>query len=109
MLKEAEELRTAVKQEEREHAAWENAEREERGKPSAGPVEKEVEGAAVPGSSLGRTVWREEPREPGWLTGEELMQTLLVEVQGLRRDYDRTSEELKSAQKELVVVAGAED
>ncbi|CDO75806.1 hypothetical protein BN946_scf184951.g4 [Trametes cinnabarina] len=46
------------------------------GKPSAGPVEKEAEGAA-------------------------LMQTLLVEVQGLRRGFDRTSEELKSARKEL--------
>ncbi|CDO77170.1 hypothetical protein BN946_scf184675.g2 [Trametes cinnabarina] len=71
------------------------------GKPSAGPVEKEAEGAAVPGSSRGRAVWQAEPGEPGRLTGEELMQTLLVEVQGLRRSYDRTSEELKSARKEL--------
>ncbi|CDO68577.1 hypothetical protein BN946_scf184996.g8 [Trametes cinnabarina] len=57
--------------------------------------------AAVPGSSRERAVWQAEPGEPGWLTGEELMQTLLVEVQGLRRSYDRTSEELKSARKEL--------
>ncbi|CDO77964.1 hypothetical protein BN946_scf184971.g14 [Trametes cinnabarina] len=71
------------------------------GKPSAGPVEKEAEGAAVPGSSRGRAVWQAEPGEPGRLTGEELMQTLLVEVQGLRRSYDRTSEELKFARKEL--------
>ncbi|CDO68808.1 hypothetical protein BN946_scf184805.g17 [Trametes cinnabarina] len=71
------------------------------GNPSAGLVEKEAEGAAVPGSSQGRAVWRVEPGEPGQLTGEELMQTLLVEVQGLRRNYDRTAEELKSAQKEL--------
>ncbi|CDO74649.1 hypothetical protein BN946_scf184944.g8 [Trametes cinnabarina] len=71
------------------------------GKPSAGPVEKEAEGAAVPGSSRGRAVWQAEPGEPGQLTGEELMQTLLVEVQGLRHSYDRTSEELKSARKEL--------
>ncbi|CDO74832.1 hypothetical protein BN946_scf185022.g2 [Trametes cinnabarina] len=66
-----------------------------------GPVEKEAEGAAVPGSSRGRAVWQAEPGEPGRLTGEELMQTLLVEVQGLRRGFDRTSEELKSARKEL--------
>ncbi|CDO78254.1 hypothetical protein BN946_scf184471.g2 [Trametes cinnabarina] len=63
--------------------------------------EKEAEGAAVPGSSRGRAVWQAEPGEPGRLTGEELMQTLLVEVQGLRRGFDRTSEELKSARKEL--------
>ncbi|CDO76283.1 hypothetical protein BN946_scf184793.g2 [Trametes cinnabarina] len=52
------------------------------GKPSAGP---------------GRRRRKGRPR----LTGEELMQTLLVKVQGLRRSYDRTSEELKSARKEL--------
>ncbi|CDO75900.1 hypothetical protein BN946_scf184768.g2 [Trametes cinnabarina] len=64
-------------------------------------MEKEAEGAAVPGSSRGRAVWQAEPGEPGRLTGEELMQTLLVEVQGLRRGFERTSEELKSARKEL--------
>ncbi|CDO74851.1 hypothetical protein BN946_scf185004.g1 [Trametes cinnabarina] len=48
--------------------------------------EKEAEGAAVPGSSRGRAVWQAEPGEPGRLTGEELMQTLLVELKSARKE-----------------------
>lgn len=56
------------------------------------------------GEKLGERQWQADPDPAQKLTGEELLQTLLVEVQGLRRDGVRTRDLLRATQRELAEV-----
>ncbi|KAI0364127.1 hypothetical protein BV20DRAFT_1057488 [Pilatotrama ljubarskyi] len=54
-----------------------------------------------PDSPLNRHAWSANLSTTGQLTGEELLNTLLVEVQHLRRDHARTQEVLRDARADV--------
>ncbi|KAI0363209.1 hypothetical protein BV20DRAFT_1058228 [Pilatotrama ljubarskyi] len=77
------------------------------GHPSNGPTlapSQQASGSggnSGPGSPLNCRAWSANPSATGRLTGEELLNTLLVEVQHLRRDHARTQEVLRDARADV--------